>query len=51
MIEQYITTLRQLIIDILGDADNSNYKVSKEISDKWSSKRANAKKQNNGFLF
>ena len=29
--QQYITTLRQLIIDILGDADNSNYKVSKEI--------------------
>jgi hypothetical protein len=51
MIQQYITTLRQLIIDILGDADNSNYKVSKEISDKWSAKRANAKKQNDGFLF
>lgn len=51
MIQQYITTLRQLIIDILGDADNSNYKVSKETSDKWSAKRANAKKQNDGFLF
>ena len=51
MIQQYITTLRQLIINILGDADNSNYKVSKEISDKWSAKRANAKKQNDGFLF
>lgn len=51
MIQQYITTLRQLIIDILGNADSSNYQVSKEISDKWTAKRANAKKQNDGFLF
>ena len=50
MIKQYENTLRQLIIDVLGDADNSDY-ISKEISDKWFAKRSNAKKQNDGFLF
>jgi hypothetical protein len=51
MVKQYENTLRQLIIDILGDSDKSDYYISKEISDKWFAKRTNAKKQNDGFLF
>lgn len=51
MIKQYENTLRQLIIDILGDSDKSDYSISKEISEKWFAKRTNAQKKNDGFLF
>lgn len=51
MIKQYENTLRQLIISILGDSDESDYNISKEISEKWFAKRTNAKHKNNGFLF
>ncbi|MBU3010647.1 hypothetical protein KO506_04500 [Polaribacter vadi] len=48
---QYENTLRQLIIDVLGDEDKSDYNISKEISEKWFAKRTNAKNKNDGFLF
>lgn len=51
MIKQYENTLRQLIITILGDSDNSDYNISKEISEKWFAKRTNEQKKNDGFLF
>jgi hypothetical protein len=51
MIIQYENTLRQLIIDILGDKDQTNYGVSSEITDKWFAKRTIEQNKNNGFLF
>ncbi len=51
MVIQYENTLRQIIIDVLGDADQSDYNISTAISDKWFAKRSNAKKNNDGFLF
>lgn len=51
MTTQYENTLRQLIIDILGDADDSDYKISSEISDKWFAKRKVEQNKNDGFLF
>lgn len=51
MIKQYENTLKQLIIDVLGDDDKSDYNISKEITEKWFAKRTNAKKNNDGFLF
>lgn len=51
MTKQYENTLRQLIIDILGDADDSDYNISSEISDKWFAKRKVEQKKNDGFLF
>ncbi|MFY9241845.1 MAG: hypothetical protein WAO74_02330 [Polaribacter sp.] len=51
MIKQYENTLRKLIIDVLGDADNSDYKISKEIVEKWFKKRTVQQNKNDGFLF
>ena len=51
MIKQYENTLRKLIIDVLGDADNSDYLIAKDLLDKWITKRTIAKEDNNGFLF
>jgi hypothetical protein len=51
MIKQYENTLRKLIIDVLGDADESDYKVPKNISNKWFQKRTAEQDKNNGFLF
>jgi len=51
MTTQYENALRQLIIDILGDADKSDYNISNEISDKWFAKRTIEQKKNDGFLF
>ena len=51
MIKQYENTLRLLIIDILGDTDQSDYKISSDISDKWFAKRSIEQNKNNGFLF
>ncbi|MHB0755162.1 hypothetical protein [Polaribacter sp. M15] len=51
MVIQYENTLRQIIIDVLGDEDQSDYNISTAISDKWFAKRSNAKKNNDGFLF
>ena len=51
MTQQYENTLRQLIIDTLGDADKSEYTISTEISDKWFAKRTVEQNKNDGFLF
>ena len=51
MIKQYENTLKQLIIDVLGDDDKSDYNISKEIIEKWFAKRTNSKNNNDGFLF
>ena len=51
MIKQYENTLRKLIIDILGGSDNSDYKISKGLLEKWIKKRTKAQEKNNGFLF
>lgn len=51
MITQYENTLRQLIIDILGDADQTDYTISSEISDNWFAKRKVEQNKNDGFLF
>ena len=51
MIKQYENTLKELIITILGDADNSEYKVPNNILTKWLKKRSIERDKNNGFLF
>lgn len=51
MIKQYENTLRKLIIAILGDADESDYKIQKNLFNKWLKKRATEKSKNDGFLF
>lgn len=51
MIKQYENTLKELIITILGDADDSDYKVSNNILTKWLKKRSIEREKNNGFLF
>ncbi|WP_439130284.1 hypothetical protein [Polaribacter sp.] len=51
MTQQYENTLRQLIIDILGDADTSDYAISSEITDQWFAKRKVEQNKNDGFLF
>jgi hypothetical protein len=51
MTTQYENTLRQLIIDVLGDSDKSNYNISSEISDQWFAKRKVEQNKNDGFLF
>ena len=51
MIKQYENTLRKLIIDVLGDADESDYKIPKNISNKWFQKRTIEQEKNDGFLF
>lgn len=51
MIRQYENTLRKLIIDVLGDADESDYKIPKNISNKWFKKRTTEQDKNDGFLF
>jgi len=51
MIKQYENTLRKLIIDVLGDADESDYKIPKNISNKWFQKRTVEQDKNDGFLF
>lgn len=51
MIKQYENTLKELIITILGDTDNSDYKISNNILTKWLKKRNIEREKNNGFLF
>lgn len=51
MIKQYENTLRKLIIDVLGNADDSDYKVPKNILNKWFKKRSSVQDKNDGFLF
>jgi len=51
MIKHYENTLRKLIIDVLGDADESDYKVPKNLLNKWFKKRNSEQDKNDGFLF
>ncbi|WP_339884723.1 hypothetical protein [Polaribacter vadi] len=51
MIKQYENTLRKLIIDVLGDADESDYNIPKNITNKWFKKRTSEQDKNDGFLF
>lgn len=51
MIKQYENTLKELIITILGDADDSEYKIPNNILTKWLKKRSIEREKNNGFLF
>ena len=51
MIKQYENILRKLIIDVLGDADESDYNIPKNITNKWFKKRTSEQDKNDGFLF
>lgn len=50
MIQQYENALRDIISLILGDADNTDFKVPPERLEKWKSVRDKEKKQNKGIL-
>lgn len=51
MIKQYENILKELIISILGDTDDSDYKISDKIFNNWLKKRSIEREKNNGFLF
>lgn len=51
MVKLYENTLRQLIIDVLGEEDTVDFNISSEITDKWFAKRKVEQNKNDGFLF
>lgn len=51
MIKLYENTLKQIIVDVLGTSDETDYKIPNEVKDKWFEKRTFEKEKNDGFLF
>lgn len=50
MIIEYENTLRRLIINMIGDFDSAEFKVSGERISKWKEKRDVESKKNKGVL-
>ncbi len=51
MISEFENILRRLVISMIGDSDDSNYKVSPSRIEKWKVKREIERKKNNGILY